>query len=793
MTGQIKAEFKPSSWFVSLWIAALLSVVGLPALAFEPTSMDLDQGWQYRWGDSPFEKGVPLWSVEPNSQEWKSIGFPSNPPERNNQNNVWYRITLPDQPDLGTSLYVFSIDLIAEVYFEGKRIYQFGTFNLDGSGAFAGWPWHIISLPRDYPGKQLYFRIYSDYPDIGLWGKIVLGNEGAHIQKIIQGDLVAVSVGLFFVFFGVLLLGLSLYRLSVPVLLMGLFWVNLGLIPIDNSHLKQLILFAPLGWQYAGAINYFLLPVSMAGLVQSMYGKGLWSINQRVWQIHLSFLAGAMVASFAGWVNLSSTYVYFDGLALVTLAGLTASQHFQAKKGSSNQKILAFGFWVMYLILIYNGLIAHDFLPFAPSSEYLGPLFLAFCFGLIMLREYNELKARLVSRTKELVELNQTLESKIEDRTKELQLSNQTKDEFFAIIAHDLKGPVGSLSTLLSHFQTSGQTLDPLTLGKMCQSSSKIYELLENLLAWARSQKGELSANPKNFCLNETVNSAMKLSEQLALDKNIPLSFESDARVYGYGDTSMIESVIRNLIHNAIKFSSAGEAITVTLDQTIDTLFLTVTDQGLGMSAEQLEDMFKVRRSTQLSTFGTNGESGTGLGLLLCKEFIQLNRGEISVTSTLGTGTAFTISIPVGEENSEKISNPRFDPRAWLKGARVLLVEDNAIHQQAAIETLSPFQVNLTLAKGSEEATQLFIEQSFDLVLMDVSLPGENGVVCSKKLKQLNKDLPALVALSSFSQGELEKQFDTLYFDGYLSKPLVSRDLEELLAGLSARLGNSNS
>jgi len=771
---------------LSVLILLIFILFSFPAVGFETRSMDLSEGWEYRWGDSPFEQGVPTWTTNKEPEQWKAIGFPSNPPDRQGRNNIWYRVSLPDQPDLGQSLYIFSIDLIAEVYMDGERIYHFGHFKPDGTGTFEGWPWHIITLPRSYPGRSLYFRIYSDYPDIGLWGKVVLGNEGNHLKKIIQNDLPSVSVGVFFVFFGVLLLVLSVFRLSRPVLLIGLLWVNLGLMPIDTSHVKQLILFAPLGWQYFGAANYFLLPVTMAALVHTMFGKGFWKINQLVWQIHLVFLVVSMAASYTGLINLSSTYIYFDGLALVTLAILTITLFLQARKGHSNQKILSAGFWVMYFILLYNGLVAHDVLPFSASSEYIGPMFLAFCFGLIMLREYSDLKIRLKLRTQELLDLNHTLESRIAIRTQELQHSNNTKDQFFTIIAHDLKGPVGSLAMLLQHFAEHTYSIDQEILERMSESSSRTYELLENLLTWARSQKGELKANPSHFDLGKETEAAIALIANIANEKNIFLDFSYQPSFFGYADQSMVETVIRNLVHNAIKFSNAGDTVHISIKPTEKQLAIYVKDQGLGMDAEKVNTLFDIQAGNK-SLKGTSGEKGTGLGLLLCKEFIELNGGKISVFSVKGEGTEFQFTIPRGTPPTASHIEQSLGLHAWMVGKKVLLVEDNPLHQQTTTEQLKHFEVEVLLAENTEQALAIFKEQEIDLILMDITLPGENGITGTLKMQQTGKPLPPTFALTSFSQVELEQQFDNLPFDGFLSKPLVIADFISVFRHMNLR------
>lgn len=145
----------------ALWALPLVWSLALGSHAQSP-AMALEQGWQYRWGDSPFTSdGVPVWTQDaPDNPAWQSIAFPSNPPGRNGQTNVWYRVTLPENQWWEPILYIYSVDLITEVYLDGEKIYQYGTFDKQGQGSFEGWPWHMITLPEGFDGKPLYFRIF---------------------------------------------------------------------------------------------------------------------------------------------------------------------------------------------------------------------------------------------------------------------------------------------------------------------------------------------------------------------------------------------------------------------------------------------------------------------------------------------------------------------------------------------------------------------------------------------------------------------------------------------------------
>jgi len=635
----------------------LLLAAGLPASVVqaeaerpETETRQLEEGWQYRWGDSPFVDGAPLWTTFENPEVWKPIAFPSDPPGRDGRTNVWYRVRLPAMPLAAESLYIHSIDLIGEIYFRGERIYHFGHFDANGKGRFQGWPWHLVKLPPDAPGEFLYFRIYSDYPDIGLWGEVKLGREAALISQIVRREIAPFAVGVSLLFFGLCTLGAAAFRRRWTFLLMGLFLLNLGLIPIQESQLKQLLVFAPLAWQYVAAGNYFLLPVTMAGFVHALYGPGPRQLHRRIWQVHLVFFIAAMALSAGGWINLSITYVYFDWLALFSLLALSLAIHRRAwgRDGTPNLKLLSFGFWLLYGILLFNGLVAHGILPFTPRSEYLGPLALGFCFAAILFREYRVLQHGLEARTRELGALNRTLEDKIAERTAELEQSKRTKDQFFAIIAHDLRGPVGTIANLLDEYEKDGRGVPPDDTATLRDSAGRTYRLLQNLLVWARGQRGELEVRKKHFDLKPVLRDCLEPLRESAFVKGIDLGIEAPGACLVSADEQMVRTVVRNLGSNAIKFGHPGGFVKVSVELRSGEALIRCADDGLGIPSDQLEHLFSIKARDELRD-GTYGEKGNGLGLLLSREFVELNGGRIGAESRPGEGTTVWFTLPLAQ------------------------------------------------------------------------------------------------------------------------------------------------
>ncbi len=261
-------------------------------------------------------------------------------------------------------------------------------------------------------------------------------------------------------------------------------------------------------------------------------------------------------------------------------------------------------------------------------------------FAFFIIRSYRE-KRRI---NEELQRIN----NKVTKQNIELSELNSTKDKFFSIIGHDLKGPLNSLtsfSQLLINHTASLSEEEIRTIAKDLDKSLKnLYELLENLLGWARSQTGRLEIKPATFNISEAIKENIRLLSKAALNKKIKIEMMVDDSLEVFADSNSVKTVIRNLISNAIKFTKESGVISIYVDEWKDSVEIGVHDTGVGMSQDVMDKIFDI--SSKHSTLGTNKEKGTGLGLILCKEFIERNNGKLSVESTVGQGSTFKFTLP---------------------------------------------------------------------------------------------------------------------------------------------------
>jgi signal transduction histidine kinase len=256
-------------------------------------------------------------------------------------------------------------------------------------------------------------------------------------------------------------------------------------------------------------------------------------------------------------------------------------------------------------------------------------------------------------RNEELAERNEQINrqnAELERINRELHQAMAAKSKLFSIIAHDMRNPLASLQLtseyLYLHYDRHDREYIQKHIYQIMDGSKRLNGLVDNLLLWARSQGQALPFQPEQIKVGELVNDEFRLLGPQAARKNIELVGGSGPAV-AYGDRTMISAILRNLIGNAIKFTPPQGEVSVRYETADGMTAISVDDTGVGMTAEALASLFDPE--TNRSTRGTEGEKGSGLGLVICREFAQLNGGDITVESELNDGSSFTLKLPAGD------------------------------------------------------------------------------------------------------------------------------------------------
>jgi PAS domain S-box-containing protein len=240
-------------------------------------------------------------------------------------------------------------------------------------------------------------------------------------------------------------------------------------------------------------------------------------------------------------------------------------------------------------------------------------------------------------------------ENKLNKLNEELAVLNSTKDKFFSIIAHDLRNPLGGilgLSEMLTsdEYELSQEEIHTVTT-QINSSAIRLNNLLNNLLDWAWLQTGNIVVKPEKLNLDLIIEEIVQLLQANAISKNISLSFSEKSGSVIFADCNMIKSVIQNLLSNALKFTNEKGSVKIAVRENDGYAKIAISDTGVGIPESRMKKLFRI--GEQVSTPGTGKETGTGLGLLLCKELVKKNGGTISVKSEEGNGTIFSVSFAV--------------------------------------------------------------------------------------------------------------------------------------------------
>lgn len=254
-------------------------------------------------------------------------------------------------------------------------------------------------------------------------------------------------------------------------------------------------------------------------------------------------------------------------------------------------------------------------------------------------------KNRLQDKFYHILEAKNAENRKINEQ---LEASLNTKDKLFRIIAHDLKGPLGSFMNFTDHIQQNIGNYDPEELVKiinsMNKSSRQSYRLLVNLLDWSRTQTGNLHIEPEQIKLRELVDEQLEMVEGNAFNKKINLQVSIPDTLEMYADRTMLQAISRNLITNAVKYCTEGDQVIISAFSSDGYTVLEIEDTGIGMTESQLN--FLNNPHSIHSTPGTNNESGTGLGFLIVSDFVEKHKGKLEITSEVGKGTKVSIRFP---------------------------------------------------------------------------------------------------------------------------------------------------
>lgn len=578
---------------------------------------------------------------------------------KSNTGYALYRLTVvlnaKQTPYLG--LWLKPLSNAGNVYINGERITQIGTFSTYVNDAKPEYKSLLAGFYVENDTLELAIEISNyNYRVGGLMYTPILGSldfvRNVRLKQIILFSLLIGALVVIFIYF----IGFYFTRRSYHVALAFAFLCLFGAIRVASTgELILKILFdIPYEWVVKLELSSLYLTIAFGLLFIDKLMQQV--ANKKLINIIVGFHVALAVFTLVGTIPVISFIVPYYLLLVVVLIVYALYIIFSSfNKKIQGYYINAFAFLVLFALGFNDILVSQDLIE---STVYLMP---AGIFVFVILQSFAVTKVyahafdKVDLLTNALRETNRNQEHIIAQRTEELnkqteelRSSNVIKDKIFSIVAHDLRAPIKSLQTVLDFATEDDITLDELKLylAGIRKNVSSLNLTLENVLNWSKLQMEGANINPELFDARISVQTILAFYEMMAKEKGIKLENTIHDRVLVYADKNHFEIVLRNLVNNALKFSNSGTAITISCKPANnEMLAFTVSDQGVGIPADKLNNIFNA--DFNYSTFGTKNEKGTGLGLQLCKEYVELNKGSINITSTQGVGTAITFTIPI--------------------------------------------------------------------------------------------------------------------------------------------------
>ena len=430
------------------------------------------------------------------------------------------------------------------------------------------------------------------------------------------------------------------------------------------------------------------------------------------------------------------------------------------------------------------------------SNDEFGHLIDAFNEMLLQLNiSFAERDAAEKSLSHNLENLQEIVNERTFDLQKALKVAdsaNQAKSDFLANMSHEIRTPMNAIMGMTHLAQRTNLTLQQRNyLDKIDKSCQLLLAIIDEILDFSKIEAGKLVFENTTFSLNTVLTHLLDTIKIKAEQKNIRLSFyiAPDAPEQLVGDALRLGQILLNLASNAVKFTDKGDVkITVEhqrLSENRTAFSFSISDTGIGMTSEQLEGLFQP--FTQADSSITRKYGGSGLGLIISKQLADLMGGTIDVVSQYGVGSTFVFKVNLTAESLElkqfspkKIASPFKHPH--YNAQRILLVEDNEINQQVAMELLTTIGLNVKIANNGQEGLEFALAETFDLILMDIQMPIMDGLTATKLIRKEEKlkDIPIVAMTAHAMSGDKEKSLAAGMND-HVTKPIALEKLVETL------------
>ena len=373
-------------------------------------------------------------------------------------------------------------------------------------------------------------------------------------------------------------------------------------------------------------------------------------------------------------------------------------------------------------------------------------------------------------------QMNDYLRETAENLARREAGANRAKTEFLATITHELRTPLNGVMGMVQAMSNDPLEDIPRQRLEIVRGSGQaLLQIINNVLDISKIEVGRIELSPVVFDLKPVVEDLGRLYAALATEKNLAFDLEIDPSAEGWscGDEVRLRQVLSNLLSNALKFTDQG-SVSARVRRDGDQLVFAVSDTGIGVSPEQAPRLFE--RFVQADASTTRRFGGTGLGLAICREIVKLLGGEISFVSTPGEGSCFTFHVPMPIVSAPQAAAAPTAGDAADQALRVLVVDDNATNRLVLTTLLDQFEIANTAVDGGQAAIDACAAGGWDLILMDIHMPGMDGLTASKQIRAREQAMgqartPIIAVTASVLSHETEAYF-AAGMDDCIAKPI---------------------
>jgi signal transduction histidine kinase len=579
--------------------------------------------------------------------------------EINGLNYASYRLKVKfKHKNMKLALYLPEQATAYDLYVDGRFIASQGRFGRNKQNSIPEYKSQIVNYQnKDYESEIVFHVSNFHHRKGGLWEKILIGSEKSILELWMRRNAVTFFLmGSIFIM-ALYHLGLFVMRKKDKTPLYFSFFCFLIFLRLLFENEQPIHIFSsdipwPVFIRTIYITLYLALPFLVFFIKESFPFDTQKNINKFVVIVSVLFVISNLILP----VRIGTYFILpYQIIAVAVSMYLFVVLIRAVVKKREGAIIMLSGFLVLFMTAINDILhaniiiqtrhfIHHGMFIFILAQSYLLSHKFAKSF-----RISEKLRLELDEYSFNLTKMVKRRTSELETALDDLKKSNATKDRFLEITAHDLRGPLSGFRDLTGIMDEEYDDLPDAAMAEMIKAlkktSSEIYKLLNNLLEWSRIQRGGVEYNPQNFKISEVIYSVINLHNNAIAARQLNIKVEIDEEYDEvFADYNMINTVVRNLLNNAIKYSHDAGNVNIEI-KNHDNRFVqfSICDNGVGISDEKKKKIFQI--DTKVATAGTKGEKGTGLGLILCKEYVELNEGKIWFDSLPGSGSVFYFTI----------------------------------------------------------------------------------------------------------------------------------------------------